>query len=78
MVSLVREKFQIFTSLIGLAQGWFHFSETKFHLPQTSDYLLILKTEVCSSGLNEQYLTIGSDNGLAQTGRQAIIWSNDG
>ena len=32
-------------------------------------------TEVCS---NNQYSSIGSDNGLAPTRRQAIIWANDG
>ena len=31
-------------------------------------------TEVCS----EQYCSIGSDNGLEPTRRQAIIWTNDG
>ena len=27
---------------------------------------------------NQQYSTIGSDNGLVSTGRQAIIWTDDG
>ena len=27
---------------------------------------------------NQQYSSIGSDNGLAQTKRQAIIWTNGG
>ena len=35
-------------------------------------------TEVCSQGSNEEYPNIGSDNGLAPTRRQAIIWTNDG
>ena len=35
-------------------------------------------TEVCSSGSNLQYSSIGSDNGLAPFRRQAIIWINDG
>ena len=35
-------------------------------------------SEVCSWGFNEQYANIGSDNGLAPTRRQAIIWTNDG
>ena len=30
---------------MGLAQGWCHLSETKFHSPETLDYLLISKTE---------------------------------
>ena len=29
-------------------------------------------------GSNQQYSSIGSDNGLAPARRQAIIWSNDG
>ena len=29
-------------------------------------------------GSNEQYSSIGSDNGLAPTRQQAIIWANDG
>ena len=28
--------------------------------------------------LNQQYSSIGSDNGMALTRQQAIIWSNDG
>ena len=27
---------------------------------------------------NEQYSSIGSDNGLAPTRQQSIIWTNDG
>ena len=34
--------------------------------------------EICSSGCNWQYGSIGSDNGLAPNRRQAIIWINDG
>ena len=33
--------------------------------------------EVYSQGPNEQYSSIGSDNGLASTKRQAIMWTND-
>ena len=33
---------------------------------------------MCSLGLDWQYVTIGSDNGLAPNRRQAIIWTNDG
>ena len=32
---------------------------------------------MCSLGSNLQYTGIGSDNGLAPTRRQAIIWTND-
>ena len=35
-------------------------------------------TEVCSQGSNQQYVGLGSGNGLAQNKRQAIIWTNDG
>ena len=35
-------------------------------------------TAVCSKGSNQQYASIGSDNSLATTWRQAIIWTNDG
>ena len=35
-------------------------------------------TEVCSSGTNLPYSSIGSDNVLVPTRRQAIIWTNDG
>ena len=33
---------------------------------------------VCSQGCNKQYHRIGSDNGLAPTRRQAVVWNNDG
>ena len=35
-------------------------------------------TEICSYGSNWQCPIIGSDNGLALTSQQAIIWTNDG
>ena len=35
-------------------------------------------TELCSQESNSQYSSIVSDDGLASTSRQAIIWSNDG
>ena len=34
-------------------------------------------TEVCSQGSIQQYSSICSDNGLAPSRRQAIIWTND-
>ena len=34
--------------------------------------------DVCSEGFNWQYSSISSDNGLAPTRRQVIIWTNDG
>ena len=34
--------------------------------------------EVRSQVFNWQYSSIGSDNGLAPTMRQTIIWANDG
>ena len=38
----------------------------------------ILKCIFFNEGSNQQYSIIGSDNGLAPTRRQAIIWANDG
>ena len=35
-------------------------------------------TQMCFWGLEEQYSSIGSDNGLAPTRRQAITWSTNG
>ena len=35
-------------------------------------------TEVCFLGFNEQYSSIGSDNGLAPARRQTIILTNAG
>ena len=35
-------------------------------------------TEVCYHGSNLQYSSLGSDNGLAPTRRQAIVWTNAG
>ena len=34
--------------------------------------------EIYSQGSNQQYASIGSDDGLALNRRQAIIWTNDG
>ena len=34
-------------------------------------------TEVCYQGSNKQYSSIGSDNDLSPTRRQAIIETND-
>ena len=34
--------------------------------------------EICSPGSNQEYSSIGSDNGLALVRQQAIIWTNDG
>ena len=34
--------------------------------------------KICSQWFNQQYGSIGSDNGLAPIRRQAIIWINDG
>ena len=45
------------------------------------EIFLILKqnfNEICSLWSNSQYASIGSDNGLAPTRRQAIIWTNVG
>ena len=37
-----------------------------------------ISLNVCSQGSNQQYSSIGSDNGLAPSRRQAIIWTEDG
>ena len=34
-------------------------------------------SEVCSLGSNQEYSSIGSDNGLVPTRWKAIIWTND-
>ena len=34
--------------------------------------------ELCSKGFNKQYLSFGSDNALAPTRRNAIMWNSDG
>ena len=34
--------------------------------------------KICFLGSSKQYSSIGSDNGLVPTRRQAIIWTNDG
>ena len=49
-----------------------HFLQWKYL--NVDEYL----TEVCFEGWNYQYSGIGSDNGLALTGQQAIMWTNDG
>ena len=43
-----------------------------------NENILILITEVCPQGSNQQYFSIGSDNGLAPSRPQTIIWINDG
>ena len=35
-------------------------------------------SEHYSQGVNKQYSSIGSDNGVVQTRQQAIIYTNDG
>ena len=35
-------------------------------------------TEIYSQESNQQYFSIGLDNGLAPARRQASIWTNDG
>ena len=49
-----------------------HSSEWKY-LNSDSNF-----TDLCSLWSNWQYGSIGSDNGLAPTRRQAIMWTNDG
>ena len=40
-------------------------------------WILNTFTGICYLGFNWQYGSIGSDNGLAVTRQQAIIWTND-
>ena len=49
-----------------------HFLEWKC-MSFTDDF-----TAICSWGSDKQYSIIGSDNSLAPTRREAIIWTNDG
>ena len=48
-----------------------HFLESKW---QNSDSNF---TEICCQESNKQYYSIGLDNGLVPTRRQAIIWTKD-
>ena len=50
----------------------------QMHLPEwrCMDFIQNF-TETYSSGSNKQYSSIGSDNDLGPTRRQAIIWTND-
>ena len=54
--------------------------EAEIKWPQISKCLNLDEnlTELCSQGSNQQYSSIGSDNGWAPTRRQAIIWTNAG
>ena len=51
-----------------------HFTDNIFY------YCILIKNfiEICSPGCNQQYSSIGSDNGLVPVRWQAIIWTNDG
>ena len=49
------------------------FSWMKVYINYDYDFI-----EVCSQGSNQQYSSIGSDNGLSLGLRQAIIWTNAG
>ena len=58
---------------------WYEFEHLQFKItvefPGTNQLNFI---KVCSSGSNQQQASIGLDNGLAPTRRQAIIWTNGG
>ena len=43
-----------------------------------SFFIFISFTEICCRGSNEQYVHVGSDNGLVLNRLQAIIWTNAG
>ena len=49
-----------------------------FQMPFLYENVWIWIKEVCSLGSNYQYFSIGSDNGLTPSTRQAIMWTNDG
>ena len=73
MVSLVWKKFKIFTSPIGLAQGWFHLSEAWFYWPHTSDYLLSLKT-VSLSINDRRHICISSNQFSSSRVEVSEMW----
>ena len=75
MVSLAWKKIKTFTSPIGQAQGWFHFSETKFNSAWTSDYLLISKTEILKMDFSWQIICENyKSNGLRSVKDEVVAW----
>ena len=42
------------------------------------DKIVAISQTTVFRSINQQYSSIGSDNGLALNRRQAIIWTNDG
>ena len=70
-----------FSKQIEAETKWLPFLRQYFKLHFCKWILLNLKknlTKICSSELNWQYGSIGSDNGLALIMQQAIIWTNVG
>ena len=60
-------------------QNWRHFADDIFkYIFLNENVLILIKNflEVCSQWSNYRYASIGSDNGLTPTRRQAIIWTN--
>ena len=57
-----------------------HFADNNFQFSPEwkSSYLDLNFTEFCAQGSNQQYIIIGSDNGLLSVRCHAIIWTNDG
>ena len=55
----------------------FHWRQVQKHFLEWKYFNFQLNlTEICSLGFNCQYVSIGSDNGLEPSRRQAIIWTN--
>ena len=48
-----------------------------FFLMKMQEFVLKIALKFVRRGSNQQYSSIGSDNGLAPARRQAIIWTND-
>ena len=85
MVSTVSQSQHFTRILIWAAEGISAFNVAlfqtffqKYFLERKLVYFDKIFIEICSPGSNWQYSSIGSDNGLAPTRRQTIIWTNDG
>ena len=65
------------THLIQLTHGR-HFADDTFKRIFLNDNVIISIKISLNFVSNDQYSSIGSDNGLAPARRQAIIWTHDG
>ena len=66
-----------FVNTLRLRQNSHHFPDDilKCIFLNENVWVLIKISQVCSQGSNQQYSSIGSDNGLAPPRRQAIVWA---